>query len=62
MTDISEDYTKMPSPSAFIVLKATDDELAEHERMLDLVEKKSKSVSAWRKALAPESVEAEPKP
>lgn len=62
MTDISEDYTKMPSPSAFIVLKATDDELAEHERMLDLVEKKSKAVSAWRKAFAPESVEAEPKP
>lgn len=39
----------IPSPDKFLVRKATAEELAEHERIMDIVEKKCKGTPNWRK-------------
>lgn len=44
-----EDLPPIPSPDAFIVLKAKPEELAEHERILGIADKKCKAVCAWHK-------------
>ena len=52
LTLVNEDIDNlppMPAPEAFIVVKASAEELAEHERILDIAEKKAKAVPAWRK-------------
>lgn len=45
----ADNLPSMPSPEAFIVVKASGAELAEHNRILDIAEKKSKSTPLWRK-------------
>lgn len=43
----------MPAFDASIVIKASPEELAEHERILDIAEKKAKATPAWRKTAEP---------
>ncbi len=46
----STDSGSLPDiPHEGVVLRATGEELAEHERILDVADKKSKSVCAWRR-------------
>lgn len=48
-------FGEIPSPEKLVVVKATPEELVEHEAMLDRVEKKAKSTCAWRKSATPET-------
>ena len=43
----------MPDASKFRVIRATPEELIEHEKMLDKADKQSKSICAWRKLSRP---------
>lgn len=54
-TDHPELFGEIPPPEACVVLKATADELVEHEAMLDRVEKAAKAPALWRKLNAPET-------
>ena len=46
-------FPPMPAFDASIVIKASPEELAEHERILDIAEKKAKATPAWRKTAEP---------
>lgn len=48
-----DDIPLVPDPSKFFVLKAKPEELAEHERILGIAEKKCKAVCAWHKSAEP---------
>lgn len=61
LTLVNEDIDNlppMPDPSRMIVLRATPEEIAEHERILDIAEKKAKAVPAWRRPKTEEAAEA----
>ena len=48
------DADNLPAiPKNLVVVVATAEELAEHERILDIAEKKAKATAAWRKLGAP---------
>ena len=48
------DADNLPAiPKNLVVMTATAEELAEHERILDIAEKKAKAAAAWRKLGAP---------
>ena len=56
LTLVNEDIDNLPPMPAFdasIVIKASPEELAEHERILDIAEKKDKATPAWRKTAEP---------
>ena len=56
LTLVNEDIDNLPPMPAFdasIVIKASPEELAEHERILDIAEKKAKATPAWRKTAEP---------
>lgn len=58
LTLVSEDEDNLPPippASAFRIVRATPEELAEHERILDIAEKKAKAVPAWRRDAAPQA-------
>ncbi len=57
LDDPLDNLPSIPPSEAFVVQKATPEEIAEHERILDIIEKKCKSTCAWRKALRPENAE-----
>lgn len=45
----ADNLPPIPPFEAFVITKATDEEIAEHNRILDIAEKKCKGVSIWRK-------------
>ena len=47
--DHPELFGEIPSPESLPVIRASEEELREHEAMLDRVEKAAKSTCAWRK-------------
>ena len=49
----------MPDASKFRVIRATPEELIEHEKMLDKADKQSRSVCAWRRLAQPAQDAAE---
>ncbi|WP_295478467.1 DNA polymerase III subunit epsilon [uncultured Sutterella sp.] len=62
LTLVNEDIDNLPPMPKYedcVVIRATPEELAEHERILDICEKKSKSTPAWRKLGAPAEETAE---
>ena len=50
-------WGRIPDPADLIVQKASEEELAEHEAMLDRVEKAAKATCAWRKVPEEENTE-----
>lgn len=52
LTLVNEDIDNLPPMPKFedcVIIMATPEELAEHERILDIAEKKAKGPAAWRK-------------
>ncbi len=61
LTLVNEDIDNLPpipAPERFRIIRASEAELAEHERILDIAEKKAKATPAWRKRAAPEPAQA----
>ena len=59
LTDVGiDDLPPIPKPDAFIVLKAKPEELAEHERILGIADKKCKALCAWHKLEAEKAEQA----
>lgn len=44
----AEQFGKVPAPNRLKVIKASDEELIEHEKLLDKVEKSCKATARWR--------------
>ena len=57
-----DDIPPIPKPDAFFVLKAKPEELAEHERILGIADKKCKALCAWHKLEAEKAEKAEAVP
>ena len=57
-----DDIPPIPNPDAFFVLKAKPEELAEHERILGIADKKCKALCAWHKLEAEKAEKAEAVP
>ncbi len=55
--DLGEELDKMPAPGDFIKAVAPADELAVHQKFLEMMAKKSKNGVLWTKALEPAAAE-----